>query len=97
MLKDEGGNAQTVSVAGAFIVNNGGALTRFALAGLGVIYQPDFLVGKYIASGELVDLLPNYQGYDICFYAIYPQRKLMSRKTRLLLDFLQERLANTEF
>lgn len=96
-LTDENGVSQTVSVSGAFTANNGGALTRFALAGLGIIYQPDFLVAKYIESGELVNLLPNYKGYEISFYAIYPQRKLMSRKTRLLLDFLQEELANTKF
>ncbi|UTV98711.1 LysR family transcriptional regulator [Marinomonas rhizomae] len=96
-LTNDKGISQTMSVSGSFVVNNGGALTRFALAGLGIIYQPDFLLAKYIASGELVNLLPHYQGYEICFYAIYPQRKLMSRKTRLLLDFLQERLANTKF
>lgn len=73
----------------------GSALVRFALEGLGVIYQPDFLVEKYIESGELVDLLPSYKGCEICFYAIYPQRKLMSRKVQLLLDFLQKELANT--
>lgn len=96
-LSDENGVSHTVTLAGGFSANNGGALTRFALSGLGVIYQPDFLVAKYIESGELVDLLPNYKGYEICFYAIYPQRKLMPRKTRLLLDFLQEKLANTAF
>ena len=96
-LINEEGASQTVSVTGAFAANNGSALTRFALAGLGVIYQPDFLVAKYIKSGELVNLLPKCKGYEICFYAIYPQRKLMSRKTRLLLDFLQEKLANTRF
>jgi DNA-binding transcriptional LysR family regulator len=96
-LIDEAGVSQTVSVSGAFTANNGGALTRFALAGLGVIYQPDFLVAKHIESGALINLLSKYKGYEICFYAIYPQRKLMSRKTRLLLDFLQDKLANTKF
>ncbi|QUX96895.1 LysR family transcriptional regulator [Marinomonas sp. CT5] len=96
-LTDEEGVSQTVTTSGAFIANNGGALTRFALAGLGIIYQPDFLVAKYIKSGELVNLLPKYKGYEICFYAIYPQRKLMSRKTRLLLDFLEKNLADIKF
>lgn len=96
-LTDEEGISRVVSISGSISANNGGALTRFALAGLGIIYQPDFLVAKYIESGELVNMLPNYKGYELCFYAIYPQRKLMPRKTRLLLDFLQERLANTTF
>ncbi|RBP81725.1 LysR family transcriptional regulator [Marinomonas rhizomae] len=96
-LTDEENVVRTVSISGAFTANNGGALTRFALAGVGVIYQPDFLVAKYIKSGELIQLLSKYKGYEIGFYAIYPQRKLMPRKTRLLLDFLQEKLANTQF
>ena len=96
-LTDGEGVSRTVSVSGALRANNGSALTRFALAGLGVIYQPDFLVAKYIESGELVNLLPDYKGYEFNFYAIYPQRKLMSRKTRLLLAFLQQELTNTKF
>jgi DNA-binding transcriptional LysR family regulator len=67
------------------------------LAGLGTIYQPDFLVAKCIESEALVNMLPHYKSYELCFYAIYPQRKLTPRKMRLLLDFLQERLANTTF
>ena len=96
-LTDSEGVSRTVSVAGALRANNGSALTRFALAGLGIIYQPDFLVAKYIESGELVNMLPSYKGYEFSFYAIYPQRKLMSRKTRLLLTFLQQELTNTKF
>jgi len=96
-LTDKEGVSRTVSISGTFSANNGSALTQFALAGLGVIYQPDFLVAKYIKSRELVDVLPSYKGYELYFYAIYPQRKLMPRKTRLLLDFLQEKLANTKF
>lgn len=96
-LMNDSGESLTVSVSGSFSANNGSALTRFAVAGLGIIYQPDFLVSKYIESGELINLLPNCKGYEIGFYAIYPQRKLMSRKTRLLLDFLQEKLANIQF
>ena len=96
-VTDEDGTLRSITISGAFSANNGSALTRFALAGMGVIYQPDFLVSKYIESGELVNLLPKCKGYELCFYAIYPQRKLMSRKTRLLLDFLQEKLANIQF
>ena len=57
--------------------------------------EHDFLVEKHVEAGVCVDLLPSYMGYEICFHAIYPQRKLMSRKVQLLLDFLQRELANT--
>ncbi|MBJ7538334.1 LysR family transcriptional regulator [Marinomonas sp. C1424] len=93
-LVDDLGEVQMVSVSGMFRMNNGSALTHMALAGLGVIYQPGFLVSQYIDSGKLVNLLPNYRGYEFTFHVIYPQRKLMSRKTRLLLDFLQQNLVD---
>lgn len=91
-FSDVSGERHSIIVSGNCRANNGGALVRLALEGVGVIYQPDFLVAKYIESGELVSLLPEWKGYEISFHAIYPQRKLMSQKTRLLLEFLQEHL-----
>ncbi len=93
-LKDCQGAERSVSVSGPFQSNNGGALTAMAVSGAGVIYQPDFLVAKYIRSGQLVNVFPDYEGYQMSFHAIYPERKLLPRKTRLLLDFLQQKLSN---
>jgi DNA-binding transcriptional LysR family regulator len=81
-----------VQVTGSLQANNGGALTRLAAAGLGIICQPDFLVEDYIHSGELVALLPEYGGVEGQFYVIYPQRKLLSRKTRLFVSYLLDNL-----
>lgn len=93
-LTDPQGEVCSVNVSGPFQSNNGGALTTMALRGAGVIYQPDFLVAKYIRSGQLVNVFPDYEGYQLSFHAIYPERKLLPRKTRLLLDFLQQKLSN---
>ncbi|GAB3476922.1 LysR family transcriptional regulator [Marinomonas epiphytica] len=93
-MKNAKAEEESVAVHGVFQVNNGGALTRMALAGIGVIYQPDFLVAEHIREGRLVDLLPHYTGYQLSFNAIFPERKLMPRKTRLLLEFLQKNLVN---
>ncbi|BFM49369.1 LysR family transcriptional regulator [Marinomonas sp. THO17] len=86
------GERCSVVVSGNCRANNGGALVGLALEGAGVIYQPDFLVSKHIESGALVSVLPQWKGDEFNFHAIYPQRKLMSQKTRLLLEFLQEHL-----
>ena len=82
-----------VQVMGSLQANNGGALTRLAVAGVGVIRQPDFLVEKYLESGELLLLLEDFGAIEGRFYAVYPQRKFLSRKTRLLVDFLTEHLS----
>lgn len=83
-------------INGSIMANNGGALTRLAVAGTGIIIQPGFLVEKYIKSGQLVPLLQNYETYSGQFYAIFAQRKLLPKKVRLLIDFLVEKLQSPE-
>lgn len=82
-----------VNVSGSVIANSGSALVHLARAGVGLIYQPDFLVLPHLESGELVQLLEDYSGYIGQFHAVYPQHKLLPRKTRLLLDFLESNLS----
>jgi len=96
-LENEEGISRVVSISGSSSANNGSALTRFAWQVLGIIYQPDFLVAKYIESGELVNMLPPpIKGMNCALYAyLIHKESLMPKKTRLLLDFWQERLANT--
>lgn len=81
-----------VQVSGTLMGNNGGALTRLAVAGAGVIVQPDFLVERYIEEGQLVPLLEEYETFTGQFYAVYAERKLLPKKVRLLIDFLIEKL-----
>lgn len=81
-----------IQVSGSLMGNNGSALTRFAVEDAGIIMQPDFLVDQYLASGELVNVLSDYETFTGQFYAIYAERKLMPKKVRLLIDFLVEKL-----
>jgi len=91
-FKKESKDTFYVQVNGNLMGNNGGALTRLAVAGAGVIMQPDFLVDDYIASGKLVSLFDEYETFTGQFYAVYAERKLQPKKVRLLIDFLMERL-----
>ncbi|TDO96297.1 LysR family transcriptional regulator [Marinomonas balearica] len=81
-----------VPVSGSFEANNGGALTRMAVEGVGIIYQPGFLVDRYVQSGQLVPILTNFCGYVGKFHAVYTQRRLLPKPTRLLLEFMIEKL-----
>ena len=42
-----------------------------------------------IERGELVHILPKWQGSRAHFYAVYPSRKHVPVKTRAFLEFLQ--------
>jgi len=70
--------------------NSGDTCRAAALAHQGVILQPAFLVGDDLAAGTLVELMPTYQSITLGIYAVYPTRKHVSSKVRLLIDFLAE-------
>lgn len=68
--------------------NNGDTCRAAALVHQGVILQPTFLVGEDLATGKLVELMPEFRSIDLGIYAVYPTRKHVSPKVRLLIDFL---------
>jgi DNA-binding transcriptional LysR family regulator len=72
--------------------NSGDTCRAVALAGQGIILQPTFLVGEDLRSGALVELLPDYHSIEIGVYAVYPTRKHVLPKVRLLIDYLARAL-----
>ncbi|MDY0871374.1 LysR family transcriptional regulator [Dongia rigui] len=82
------GKAQRVRITCPFHTNNGETLRAAALAGHGIIRPAAFLVGEDIRAGRLVRLLPDYQISDTDLLALYPSRRHVSAKVRVMLDFL---------
>jgi len=83
---------QTVDVKPVMRSNNGDTCTQAAIAGLGIVLQPDFMVQSYIDRGDLVELLPEWQADESGIYAVYPTRRHLPAKVRLMIDFLVEQL-----
>lgn len=73
--------------------NSGDTCRAAALTHQGVILQPTFLVGKDLADGTLVELMPDYRSVELGIYAVYPTRKHVSAKVRALIDFLAAHFA----
>jgi DNA-binding transcriptional LysR family regulator len=73
--------------------NSGDTCRAAALAHQGVILQPTFLVGPDLAAGTLVELMPEFQSLELGIYAVYPTRKHLSTKVRMLIDFLTAHFA----
>ena len=74
--------------------NNGDTCIASAVDGLGIVLQPTFLVAEALASGQLVEVLPQHRGAELGIYAVYPSRKFVLPKVRALIDFLSEQLAH---
>ena len=78
----------SVKVAPRMRTNSGDTCCAAALQHQGIVLQPTFLVGPHLASGALVEILPQYRSIDLGVYAVYPTRKHLTPKVRALIDFL---------
>ena len=87
------GISNKIKVGGGFQTNNGVALINAAVAGAGILLIDRLLVAKYLASGELLPVLPDYGlMYGSPIYVVYPARDWLALKTATFVAFLQERL-----
>ncbi len=73
--------------------NNWLVIRDAARRGLGVARLPEFAVKHDIAAGRLVALLDDQVRSDLQVQAVFPRTQRMPAKTRLLLDFLSQRMA----
>jgi DNA-binding transcriptional LysR family regulator len=78
-------------ISGRFRSNNGNMLHAAMLGGAGIGLAPTFVVGKDLAEGRLVSLMPDYRPIASELSAIYPPGKNLSAKVRSLIDFLAAR------
>lgn len=71
--------------------NNGQVLASLGVEGLGIVYEPDFIVAPAIRAGQLVPLLPDFRPPRSPIAAVYPSRRHLSAKVRTFVDFLAAR------
>jgi len=83
------GVAQSVKVAGNMHCNDGGVLTKWALAGQGLAWRSAWEVADEIANARLIEVLPKFSAPGNDIYAVYPERKFLPAKVRLFIDFLK--------
>jgi DNA-binding transcriptional LysR family regulator len=89
---DEGTVARvSVRIAPRHRANNGQVLASLAVQGMGVVYEPDFILAHEIRTGQLVPLLPQYRPPRSPIAAVYPSRRHLSAKVRSFVDFLAQR------
>jgi len=84
------GLPQTIAVSGNLTANNGSALMMAALAGLGIIKQPFFIIGDALQDGSLVQVLSGYSLRELELNAIYPAASHLPLKIRVLIDYLAD-------
>lgn len=79
------------TVSGSLRSNNGDALRAAALGGLGVIYQPSFLVAEDLRAGRLLSLPLDHPTTDVGhIHAVFRPDRRLPPKSRAMVDFLAE-------
>jgi DNA-binding transcriptional LysR family regulator len=87
----------TAKVVPRLRTNNGDTCIATALNGAGIILQPTFLVGEHLAAGTLVELLPRFRSIELGIFAVYPTRKFVAPKVRLLIDHMSQSFAGADW
>ena len=73
---------------GNFEANSADAIYHAALAGVGVARLSTYLVGDDLRAGRLVRLLPDQPSEGSELFAIYSEKRNLSPKVRVFVDFL---------
>lgn len=90
-----GGQPRVVETSSRIVVNNGEAMRDMAIAGLGIIVLPRFIIAEALQSGALVEALPGHCPTPDAIYAVYPPVRHMPRKLRAMVDHLSAAFAGT--
>lgn len=80
-----------VDVAGHLVANHGSMLVEAARQGLGLVFVPVLLAAAELHAGRLRRVLPPWH-WPTGVFAVYPPTPRVPAKTRVLVDFLVERM-----
>ncbi len=87
--------SQTFSVAvnGRICANEASVLMSAVLADAGIAMLPMYLASPLLTSGNLINVLPDYQPDAMGIFGVYASRKQMPAAVRSFLTFLGERFS----
>jgi len=88
------GEPYSVRVPCRLVTNNGDVLRDAAIAGLGLVVSPTFIVDEAVRAGRLVPLLVDQIWSETAAYALYPPGRQLSARVRALVDFLARRFGD---
>lgn len=74
----------------AMQVNDMMTLLEIVREGAGIGLIPYFVAQAYLKTGELVRIMPDYEGEMAAFHLIYQKRDNMPRKIRVFIEFISQ-------
>lgn len=88
LARGRNGPVESIKTRGNLVTNDGGIAVSWALDGHGVLLRAEWDIRRYLASGRLVQVLPQYRTPDADIYAVYPPQLQGAARVRAFVDFL---------
>ncbi len=89
-------DGDAVKVHGALSSNDGDIVLGWALDGHGILIRSEWDLAKYVKSGRLRVVLPQYTLPSADLFVYYLNRKNQAARTRAFIDFLVEHFRRLE-
>ncbi len=88
-------DGETLEIEGRHVlaVNEASAYMVAGMSGLGIFQPVRFMAESRIASGELVQVLPEWGAGTLPIYVVYPSNRHLSAKVRAFVDWVVELFA----
>jgi DNA-binding transcriptional LysR family regulator len=84
----DNGTYRTLPMSGAVVVNNSDAYDAACRAGLGLIQAPELGLREHLASGALVEVLPQYRPEPMPVSLLYAHRRNLPKRVRVFMNWL---------
>ena len=89
-LTNTKGKHYRLQLSSGILTNNGDFMLQMACSGHGIAVLPTFIASESLATGALVEVLPDYTLPSLDAWLVYPRNRYLSRRIRLLIDFIAE-------
>lgn len=89
-------DGERINVLGRYVlsVDDGNAYLAAGLAGMGVLWLPDYMAREHAGRGELIPLFENWQLDPMPMYIAFPPNRHVSTKLRVFIEWIAELMAD---
>lgn len=81
---------ESLEVPGSLSTNNGVVLLDAAIAGVGIVLLPEFIVRNALADGVLKTILSQYNPQPHGLFAMRPSRQFTPNKVKVMMEYLKD-------
>lgn len=83
-----GGESLEITPRYVVSVNDSRSYLAAAVSGMGVAQAPQFMARSAVESGELVEVLTDWNRGPLPLYVVYPHTRHLGNKVRVFVDWL---------